>query len=366
MNVGLLTIHDSVNPGASLQACGLYQAVKDLGHEVSVINYCPNYFPSHTNVIKPLLAQGPKGIAKAALLGKRLKAKAALFQEFADSTYSVGTRRYANYASLKSAPPMFDAVICGSDQIWNPPHVCYDDAWFFSFYGSNRPRLISYAASIGKDRLDEKDLSWLVRGASTFDFVGVREDTGVDLLLGNGVDAVQCVDPTFLCSRDMWESLERRPSGDVPEKFIFYYPLQENPLEAELVRAVSDDFGLRVVSVWSALRKLPSMDIQIPVFGPREFLWLMNHSEAVVTNSFHGLAFSVIFEKNLVSFKNLTRNSRLASLLKILGVENYQISSMEEYRNTNWDERFRALHASKQRIAEEVSVSEDFLRRALL
>ena len=365
MNVGLLTIHDSVSPGASLQACALYAAIKDLGYDVATIDYCPSYFPSRTNVIKPLISQGPKGVVKAAVLGRRLKAKGALFTEFAEATCPVGTRRYKNFESLKADPPMFDAVVCGSDQIWNPPHVLYDNAWFLSFYEGQRPLCVSYAASIGKDSLNSDDLAWLKNGVKNFDFIGVREDVGVSVLQKEGIHASQCVDPTLLWPRDFWESLERRPEFDIPENYVFYFPLSGNPLEAELVKAVSSDFDAPVVSAWSALKKLPSMDIQIPVFGPREFLWLINHAQVVVTNSFHGLVFSVIFKKKLISYKCLTRNSRLDSLLRLLDADSYQVSSMEEYRNANWDDRFLRLANSGHLLEKEIQASKKYLSDAL-
>lgn len=365
MRVGLLTIHNSVNPGAALQASGLYSAIEKLGHEVSVIDYCPDYFPSRTEPLKRLRLQGAKGLIKAVVLGNRIEAKADKFNSYAADFYPEKTKRYCDYQSLCEEPPQFDAAICGSDQIWNPSHVLYDESWLFGYYRQEKPLLISYAASIGKDELEARDLDWLQQGVSRFDSVGVREDTAVDVLRDLGIAAVQNADPTFLHDAAWWRHQEKKPDYNLPEKFILYYPLQPNPIESGLVERASADFGVPVVSPWSALRKLPGIDIQIPIFGPQEFLWLLDNAEAVVTNSFHGLAFSAIFRKRLISFKNLTRNSRLASLFRTLRLDEYQISSIEEYKSTNWDEKFASFFSALERIEPLKRASLDYLAETL-
>lgn len=365
MKVGLLTVHKSVNAGASLQACGLYRTLEDLGHDVTVVDYCPPYFPDYTRPIAQMLSEGPRGLAKVVAVGGRAKAKAALFREFAESCYPRVTERFESCQSRGLADLGFDAFVCGSDQIWNPPHVRYDDAWLFGFLPGGGARVVSYAASVGLDRPSGRDLEWLAGGLGRFDALSVREDSAVDLLRGLGFEAEQCIDPTFLRSAEEWRALSRKPAGDIPDRFVFYYPLEENPLEAELVEATKGDLGLKCVAAWSALRNLPGVDAQVPVYGPREFLWLVDNADAVVTNSFHGLAFSVIFGKPLVSYRNLTRNSRLSSMFRLLGMEDYQVSSMEEYSRADWEARFSRMRSALSSLDSEVVRSRGYLERAL-
>lgn len=364
MKVGLLTVHQSTNSGASLQAYALYRTLEKLGHNPEVINYCPAYFMSFTDKANRFKRRTLKGFLKYVVLGGELSKKDALFKEFADSRYPSITERIDSPEELRLTRWHKDVYICGSDQIWNPYNVRYDKSWFFDFLPEDAAR-VSYAASIGQDSLSAKDEDWIAEGMSLFEAIGIREDTGVRLASKLGYRATQCLDPTLLLEPEEWLQVCRRPVEQIPERYIFYYPLQANPVEQKLLAEIKRRYQLPVVSLCSAYKKPELVDIQIRVFGPEQFLYLLSQANAVITNSFHGVVFSLVFQKNLISFKNMKKNSRMESLFRLLGVQDFQFETIQGISSRDLQKAFDWYKASYSRIAPERERSLDFLADSL-
>ena len=366
-SVGILTVHQSVNCGASLQAAALYRTVSDLGYYPEIINYRPKYFVDYTDALYSPERKTIKGIVKMLMIGDRLKKSANAFASYGSKYYPNMTERYSSLEELRNGEfRQYSAWICGSDQIWNPSHVKYDQSWVFDFLQNDESgKKISYAASIGKDVLSEFDLEWLKVGVSKFDAVGVREDTGVSILGKMGISAAQCLDPTLLRNPEEWRKQKRRPECQLPSEYIFYYPIEENSIESELLLALKAKTGLPCVALTNSFKKPKYADYQIVGYGPEEFLYLMDQSTVVFTNSFHGLAFSILFGKALVSYKNETKNSRLASLFRLIGLENYQIESADDIKKRDLGLDADRMNTAFEAILRERPRSIGFLQNAL-
>lgn len=363
MNVGLLTVHQSTNSGASLQAYALYKTLEKLGYEPEIINYCPAYFMDFTDKSNRSMRRTLKGMLKYVVLGGELSKKATMFRNFVESRCPNMTERMDSPEDLRRASWNKDVYICGSDQIWNPYNVRYDESWFFDFLPEDSIK-VSYAASIGQDALTEKDESWLAEGLGHFKSIGIREDAGVRLASELGYPATQCLDPTLLLEPDEWLRICRCPEAPIPGRYIFYYPLQANPVEQRLLAEIKHWYQLPVVSLCSAYKKPDLVDIQIRAFGPEQFLYLLSRSDVVLTNSFHGTVFSLLFQKDLVSFRNLRKNSRMESLFRLLNVHDFQFDTLQEVSTQDAQEAFNRFKASYSRIAPEKEKSLRFLVNA--
>ena len=365
-SVGIMTVHQSVNCGASLQAYALYRTIEELGATPTIINYCPKYFMSYMDDSRIEERRSLRGRIKTALIGDRLTATRDQFLSFGNTNYPRMTKRVNAANSLNHFASEFDCIVCGSDQIWNPPHVKYDDSWMLDFAKQSDTVLVSYAASIGKDHLSDKDMRWLAEGMLNFDHIGIREESGVKIAEDLGFHATHCVDPTLLRTKEEWKGQLSVHSGRrVPNKFIFYYPIEENNIESSLLFQLKKMTGLKCVALTDSFRKPKYADIQISGFSPRDFLDLVHGSTVVFTNSFHGLVFSLIFGKTLVSYKNETKNSRLESMFRSLRLDDYQVSSVEDLagRDLNVDrERFIS---SYENISGLIASSKDFLFRSI-
>ena len=364
MKVGIITVHGTVNAGASLQTHALYHKLTMMGHSPMIINYRPERFSDMMDDRRKWHWKGVKTWLKALILYRRLQKKHDKQILFEKKYYPDQTRRYNSAEELKSDPPQMDCYICGSDQIWNPRHIEYDDSFFLGFVKSGASK-IAYAASIGEDNLTEKDVGFLKNSTEGFSSIGVREDSAVGIMRQCGRDATQNIDPTLLMTADYWRGIAEKPKRKLPEKFIFYYPLQHNPDEIHFIARLKEETGLPCVSVESALRPVKGTDIQIPDSSPNEFLWLMDNAQYVITNSFHGLVFAILFKKRIISFKNEYRNCRLDSLCRLFGLEGLQVDSMADFSMENRRVFWQKMAYSDNILLREREKAELYLRQVL-
>lgn len=362
----MLTIHDTFSIGASLQAYALGKKLKELGHEPCLIAYSPYYFQSIYDA-KPFgIQENLKNTIRSLFTFRRDADLKRKFIQFKHTFHPPMSKRYLSRDEIIKDPPIMDAYVCGSDQIWNPEHIMYDDTFFCGFEKRNIPK-ISYAASIGLDVLNEKDKEFLKLECSQISHIGVREDKAVELLSELGIKAEQNIDPTLLYKKEEWEKLELPIKREnLPKKYILYYPLSANGFEQELLLALKQETGLPCVVISPSLRGYKNADYQVKNAGPQEYLWLIHNAEIVITNSFHALSFSIIYEKKFVLYPHKTRNSRLESLLRLTGMSNRLVFSIEEFKEKEWDNIWNnGLDFCNDTLTAEREKADNFLRESL-
>lgn len=358
--IGIITAHCSTNAGASLQTHAICKKIGELGYRPVIIDYRPDNFIDIAERVKLGIANNRERF-KMVILSRRLSRRYRFFQQFEAEYYPEKTTCYRSVEQINADPPVLDGYLCGSDQIWNPGHVNYNLTYFLSFAKEQMGPRVSYAASIGQDIVDKRGRDFLKAGTENLDYISVREDTA-KLLLENEIgitrEVSQHIDPTMLYPASYWRTLERCTKEKLPQKFILYYPLQENPIVESLIYEVKKKTGLPCVALCSTMRKPHFADFQITAYGPREFLYLIDHADAVVTNSFHGIVMSLILETNIIPYRNLVRNSRIESLFRSLGLQNMQVDSIESYREQNWNDLWdKAKKIEATLLAEQNSAS---------
>lgn len=369
--VGILTIHCSTNLGASLQAHALYKKITELNWNPIIIDYRPDKFIdiAERAEIGMSLSSMEHLKMKMFVLGQRLRMRYHLFQQFEMEYYPRKTACYRNFDQINSTPPVLDAYLCGSDQIWNPGHIRYDDTYFLSFTRKIPSLRFSYAASIGQDKLDDKERNFLVNNIKYIDHISVREDTALSLLqeeIGIEREIKQHIDPTMLFPAEYWRSIENAPDSKLPKRYILYYPLQYNSVTDKLISELKQQTGLPCVAVCCSLKKPRFVDFQVGIYGPREFLYLIDGAEIVLTNSFHGIVFSLLFGKHLIPYYNSGRNSRIESLFRTLKLDNMQVDTIETYRNRNWSHIWEMNQNIENILATERLRSTEYLKEILL
>lgn len=331
--IGLLSMHCTINYGASLQALSLYKYLEKRGYDITIINYRPKYLTdiyekNHENERKKV-----KTKLKYLVVGKRYKKRFDAFRKF--ENYLKLSKTCYTYEDLQNLKESYDIYICGSDQIWNPINTQYDKAFFFGFVNRNALKL-SYAASIGQDKLDEQSIQFISENIKRFQGISVREKSAKDLLEREmNTASVQNIDPVFLTSTDEWKTYEIPIK--TPPKYILLYAIGMQPLSDELVREIKNKSKVQCITIQYNAFKDKNTDYLMDDIGPGEFLYLLRNAEYVVTNSFHGIALSLLFKKKLVAYRSLDRNTRIESLLQLVGMTDLQISSIEEYKAKDWD-----------------------------
>lgn len=317
MNVGIFTFPNSKSYGATLQMYALYHTVEILGHTPEIINYQNSYMKTQLHVHRRSTLH--KCLRK--LLHYRMYRDFRKFEKKQMTMYPVAS--IADPAKLSALTKRYDAVICGSDQVWNPDITGADLSYFLNFCDDDTKR-VAYAPSFGISEFSD-EFSKAIRGdLEKFYALSAREAQGQTLissLLGKDVPLV--CDPTLLMDSNEWEQLEK-PHPTAEGAYIFYYVVKSSATLWKQCKTFAKEKGLKIVVVGgSPLKrwKHNNEDIQYAVdIGPQEWLYLLHHARYVFTNSFHGTAFSINYHKDFfVEFSSLT-NSRLEQITRTLGL----------------------------------------------
>lgn len=371
MRIGIITFHNVINYGAALQALATQTVLTNIGHEASIINYTPDHIcciykpfslAKYRLHAKNSLSVLARSIASDLRHFRRINKKRARFNAFFKKYYNLDFTQKKTLATLEKALPQYDACITGSDQVWNPDITGGFDPAYFLRFGDEKMIRLSYAASIGRDNYTEKEyeeLSSLVRG---LDAVSVREESAEKLLRDKiGLDSETVLDPTLILTANEWIDLV----GDedtVGQPYIFVYTLYPNAELDKYVEHLSREKNLPVVTInprssyYNELTPRSYAD-------PADFVRLIRGASYVVTNSFHGTAFSVNFSKNVTTFKGGARNSRITDLLSKLGLGDRAVSTYEEALRNSTD--IEAYPEAQKRLSEAREHSISFINKAL-
>ena len=315
--IGIMTFHRALNYGAVLQAYALQKTVTRLGAECELVDYiCPKI----THDYKPFRVEKKgfaKSFAKSVVMCRRRAQRAKAFRPFFDNFLVKSDISYTP-ETLPQSKSRYDLFITGSDQVWSPRCAGFDPAYFLTFADSAQK--YSYAASFAVSTLPDEQIPEYKERLKDFQAYSVREKSGVKLvkeLTGN--DAVTHLDPSLLLGSEEWNKIAVRKI-DTPYVLI----VSGNP-PYELIQSaekLAKKKNLPIYQLWDA-PKLKKSDIK-HIVAPtvEEFVGCFKYADYVFTNSFHGTAFSVIFNKNLfVEFKHKAgRNIRAEELLKAVGI----------------------------------------------
>lgn len=327
-SVGIITFQWYDNYGTVLQAYGLQETVRELGCDARIV---PLRIHERHGVFR-ILSKTFKGLClnSRKYVIERILARHIKFMRFRDKYFRyLGNEKYF-FEEAISRKWDEDALIFGSDNIWSPWCTSLDDVMGDLFYGSGieHDRKIAYAASTAgylrsHPRCDE--LLNRIQGAH-FKSISLREQINVDLFNENGIKAEFAPDPTLLLPRKEWESVGKEPTGSDLSPYIFGYDLGHSgsiPIfEACSILAHAGKLAIKMPYPKHFWR-----DRRVACYpGPEEWLGWIRCSSGVVTNSFHGLIFSIIFNRPFVFVpivgEDDSLNMRSQELLRFFGAEN--------------------------------------------
>lgn len=334
MNIKTITCHEVYNHGATLQEYALLSYINDLGYQAEVIHYKPSYLSQHFNLTavsnpkfnRPLVKQFYL-LAKLPGRLKMLKRKKA-FDAFHLKFIPTNQQLYTSNEELKRNLPEADAFICGSDQIWNSFFQNGKDPAFYLNFVPASKKKIAYAASFAIDKLEENVKSLVKENIARMNAVGVRETSGVRILKELEIEnAVQVLDPVFLLTKEHWKTFV----FPLKEQFVFVYDFDSNPLVKEMALRLKKEKGY---CIYTMNANIDYADKNLYLEGPETFLSLVSQSKMNITNSFHSVAFSLIFNQQLVVVNRAEKiNTRMRDLLGLFNLNDYLISTKEEFNS---------------------------------
>lgn len=325
MNLAILTVHQAPNCGAMLQAWALKTVLEREGHNVEFpdcnhINYRGRELP----FITPPDLRGARRLSRGVKNWLRNLSGREIFRRAMDGFDQF---RLKNMRERVISPEEFlgkyDAVILGSDQIWNGRIMGEDLSIFLGERIPDEVKKLSYAASFGDCQPQGEELTRIINAVNRFTAIGVREESAMELLAGKTrIEPKLTIDPTLLLEAEDYRKVST-PSHPA-EPYLYAYSLIYVEEFYQKVKAVAKQLGLKVI--YTPLSQYTSYQMPKGItygVSPDQFVDLIANANCVVTDSFHGTAVTLLHGKSLVSISHAKnrQHSRHGLVLSKLGCE---------------------------------------------
>ncbi len=368
--IGTMTFHSAYNYGSVLQTYALQEFCKKIAKESNceieydVINFRLNIQKelyaiyrknkNITNVVRNILTTPYK---------KEIEEKNKRFENFINEKLNI-TREYNTLEDLQKEKLNYDYLISGSDQIWNTTAPDFSWAYYLPF-DNTKSKKISYAASFGSIGINNNDKDRIIKLLVDYDFLSVREEENQKILEKELNKHVELnVDPTMLLSKKDWKNLIGESKNELG-KYILFYTLYPKKEVIELTKKISKILKLPVVvTKFNNQKDYFNNFIKKYNSGPIEFLQLINNAELVISSSFHGNIFSILFEKPFFSIKNGKKDLRLETLLKRMEL-NDRIVTEENIEDRCKNAYKISFDFAKKILEKERIKSREYLSKAL-
>ena len=350
MRVGILTASRTNNNGTDLQTAAMYRLLKKTGHDVEVIDYACKKLDGSRRLLRK----------------KNLISFVRLPWKIYDHLSREKFRRHAFVKSPETYYPenlnldRYDAVVVGSDQIWNLD-ITGGDVNFFLPENTGNMKRIAYAPSLGKTDIRHWEQQYsLKEKLDRFAGVSVRESSGVDALAQIGVQARHDLDPLLCMDRSQWEDLAAKPKKK--KKYAVLYLVGGGQAAEREICAYAKKNGCRIIKFGPLQKPTKGMRTRSFVSLP-QWIRLMADAEMVFTNSYHGLSTAIALNTNVRVFplEEVQANARALSLLRMLQMEAYFMDSADRPADNacpDWDKVNKILVQKRRE-------SESYLRQML-
>lgn len=316
MKIGILTFHRAYNYGAVLQAYALKKVIETLGADVEIINYkCDQVDLDH----HPRYSIKKMGPVRGVIGFYGRFAKSLVFEAFSKRRLDLG-KEYTK-ETIKELEGQFDVFIAGSDQIWSNKFSGFDTTFLLDFV-EDRAKKYSYAASFGFSAFPEGTKETYEKYLRTFERLSVREDSAAALLRKEcDLRASVHLDPTLILGAERWKAFCQPPQRQ-NKKYILIYTIQPPVNLISYAKRLAEETGAELLYLSNSYRQHQEIK-HIRLVSPEEFVGWFLGAEYVLTNSFHGTAFSIIFGRKLVVEIETQHslNTRSRDLLQLCGLE---------------------------------------------
>lgn len=353
IEAGIITLHFSVNYGAVLQCLALSETLKKHQIHATVINYYPRYahyywepVKRYSDAIRDAIRSGKsksatgedlrksavvrclkslKYVYKANQEADSYRKKYNAFREFIAKNLLL-TEQYEDITEMEDLS--FDLLISGSDQVWNSNYTDYTfDKVYFLQFGKPEARRVAYAVSTHIYKSNE-DWEEIVKLSKDFERISVRENKICNKLnTAYGKDrATVVLDPSLLLTATEWSKFEKE--SHFAGNYVLVYCLHERDICLKYVAAYTDESCYSVIDI--SPNRLSDKFMWQGDCGPDVFLNLLHNAQVVITDSFHGTAFSIIYNKQFVSIVREETDTRITDLLELLGLGDMHRNCFEE------------------------------------
>lgn len=318
-SIGILTFYNTTNYGALLQMYALYNVLCEKQVNPEIVRYYCEAVETREN-LKIHKANSIKQLLRILILKIPNTIKQKKFRDF-ESRYFRYSERFYTKDSLPEIKREYDAVIVGSDQVWNLKLTGGDKGFFLeNVSGISK---YSYAASFGGKNVTDEEAAMIKPLLERFDKISVRETSGVTIVEKIcGINPEFVLDPTFLLAASEWDKVAGK-SLLVKKPYILLYLIQNKKKTVEYAIKFSKKMGWVVKYVNISPYHVSGVE-NMRYAAPEEFLQLVRGASLVITGSYHGLALSVNYSKPVyyeLSDKEKNYNARISSLISTLNMQ---------------------------------------------
>lgn len=344
MRLGILTFHYAHNYGAVLQAYALKKRLEDMVDDVRIVDYrngtiagaYGRKLPKRRIFIKTRhiedIIENIRWNREIGLMESAWLRQWDEFEEFIDNALLDGR---AGFGSDQIAGELdgFDALIVGSDQIWNRGLTGGFDRMYFLDIPYEGKK-IAYAASTSRKAIADYELEYFREVLPKFDALSTRESALAEELRREiGIDASWCVDPSLLIKMEDYDEIAWQGHSMAERPFIFAYFVMEDRELSDVAKKMAEKKGCGLKELHYYQREWMDSSYQFADIGPAKFLWYMKNAEVVCTNSFHGTALSIIYRKEFYCVYG--SNARISNLLQDLALESRHVDMESVDKETN-------------------------------
>ncbi len=326
MKVSIITYHRVYNYGAALQAYATEKIFEKLGYEAEIVDYIPKKVKRYggyrqisyeskmfySNPLKKFIVS----IVKMPSYRKQRK----VFDKFLDVQFKM-SRPYYSIQELRDNPPEADLYCTGSDQVWNNIYSDgFDEAFFLPY--AKVGKKFAFSASFGRKDFTEEERRQLLSYIKDYQAVSVREKSGLDIINNLPIHLKEhTLDPTLVLEKREWEKLIKKDNA-VEEGYILVYQLHGNSPAETYANIIGKKQGKKVYRIITMMHQKSNGSNRITIPDVEMFLTLFAKADLVVTDSFHGTAFSINFNKNFVVTVPQRTGERIASILELTKLSN--------------------------------------------
>lgn len=344
--IGIFTFHNVYNYGAILQAFALNSYLNNKENDCRIVNYNSKVLMEPYKLFQTI-DKNINIFLKQLIICPLIIIKNFKFKRFIKKYIKTTTKLFYR-EDVEKEILNFDYIITGSDQVWNTDITKSDQDIYLLDFNYNITKM-SYAASFGKEKIKDEEKEYIKKQLSTYKNIGVREKSGIRILEEIGINnAVEVLDPTFLLSKEEWINSLNLKKND--KKYILLYMLGINDKLIQLAKRISQKMEIPIITFDYKKKNNKYLS------DPKDFVKLIYNAEIVLTNSFHGLALSIILNKEFWVTLNENRNTRIINLLEKLNLSNRIVEDIEKISKKEID----YLNVNKI-LEKEIEKSKNFL-----
>lgn len=333
MKISVITLHRVFNYGSVLQAYATQEVLKKAGYDVEVIDYITEQRTNKRLFFDISDSLKNKFFLKYCYLVARAVSiciKKITFGFFLNKYINLSNKKYISVNDLVKNTPISDIYVTGSDQVWNSVYNEGIDRGFFLDFLPENAKRVSFVSSFGKEKLDNYEVEKTKEYLEKYKAISVREDKAANIISDLGLEKpIQLIDPTLQLTRDEWLNIASKRLVKEPYLILMLLYNEDNNA-TEYARRIADEKGLKLVKISWEMKKPHLVDKLYTHRSPEDFLSLFANADFVVTNSFHGLAFSINLHRQFIVVPRNEYNSRIESLLTLTNLNQRMVNCEQD------------------------------------